>query len=72
MIPPDVRQRVDRIRALNYLLRVLRGRSAHARRALQAAPTAEQFNAALRQCNEVDEQVVKYSNELFDLTNPSD
>lgn len=66
MISPE--ERVDKIRALNYLLQVLGFRSIRARRAMKNAPTAAAFNEALGQSRAIDEQLEKYRNEWFDLT----
>lgn len=60
--------REEKIRALNYLLKVLRQRYNHALRAMQAAVDPTKFNEALRQARDVDEQIDKYRDELFDLT----
>lgn len=61
-------ERVEKIRALNYLLPILAHRAVHARRAMKNATDAEAFNDAVRQAAEIDAQIEKYRNELFDLT----
>lgn len=61
-------ERVEQIRAITFLLKVLRQRYVHALRALHSATAPAAFNAALRQARDVDTQITKYRNELFDLT----
>lgn len=63
-------ERVEKIRALNYLLPILNRRSVLAHRAMKNATTADAFNKAVRQATEIEQQLEKYRNEWFDLTKP--
>ena len=60
--------RVERIRALTYLLKVLRTNYRHAIKAMDSATDPTAFNEALRLARDIDVQITKYHNELFDLT----
>ena len=66
MLP--IEDKVERIRALNYVIPILMRRAVLARRAMAAARTGAAFNEAVSRAREADDLVVKYRNELFDLT----
>lgn len=66
MLP--IEDKVERIRTLNYVVPILMRRAIRARRAMKEARTGAEFNEAVRYAREADDLVVKYRNELFDLT----
>ena len=61
-------EKVERIRALPYLLKILDSRSVRAHRAMKEATTSQAFNAAVRATRALDDLIVLSRQELFDLT----
>ena len=61
-------ERVEQIRSITYVLRVLGTRHVQALRAMKAARTSAEFNTAVQQARAVDAQIETYRIQLFDLT----